>query len=75
MDRLGTGIFFSIWGVFLQSFTEWVYRQTPILFSFNILLGALASLYYQKRRAQQWEQEQLMAEEVEDTVSCEPAFH
>ncbi|MBI2949655.1 MAG: O-antigen ligase family protein [Verrucomicrobia bacterium] len=62
MDRLGTGIYFSIWGVFLQSITEWIFRQTPILFGFHILLGVLASLYWQKRRSAKWQQEQDTAE-------------
>jgi hypothetical protein len=50
MHRLGVGIFFGVWGVFLQSLTEWVYRQTAILFTLHIVLGTLASLYYLKRR-------------------------
>jgi O-antigen ligase len=41
---MGVGIFFGTCGIFGQSLTEWVYRQTPILFTFYILLGALASL-------------------------------
>jgi hypothetical protein len=49
MHRMGVGFFFASWGVFLQSLTEWVYRQTGILFTFNIILGALASLYWLKR--------------------------
>ncbi|HXT42234.1 MAG TPA: O-antigen ligase family protein [Candidatus Angelobacter sp.] len=50
MHRMGTGFLFSICGIFLQSLTEWVYHQTQILFTFHILLGALASLRYAKRR-------------------------
>ncbi len=49
--RLGAGFFFSTCGIFLQSQTEWTYRQTHIFYTFNILLGALASLYYLKRKA------------------------
>jgi hypothetical protein len=48
--RMGIGFFFACWGIFLQSLTEWVYRQTPIFFTFNIIIGALASLYCLKRR-------------------------
>jgi hypothetical protein len=44
MRALGVGILFSICGIFGQSLTEWVYRQTPILFTFYMLLGALAGL-------------------------------
>ncbi|MDB6108592.1 MAG: hypothetical protein JWR69_342 [Pedosphaera sp.] len=50
MHRMGVGFFFACWGIFLQSLTEWVYRQTSIFFTFNVLLGALASLYWLKRQ-------------------------
>jgi len=48
MRQIGTGIFFGICGIFLQSLTEWVYRQTPIFITFHLLVGALASLYYHR---------------------------
>ena len=51
MHRLGVGFFFSTCGIFLQSQTEWTYRQTHIFYTFNVLLGALASLYYVKGQA------------------------
>ena len=51
MRVLGVGIFFGICGIFGQSLTEWVYRQTPILYTFYILLGALASLTALRREA------------------------
>ena len=51
MRVLGVGLFFSVCGIFGQSLTEWVYRQTPILFTFYILLGALASLTAVRRRS------------------------
>lgn len=47
--RLGAGIFFCTCGIFMQSLTEWVYRQTAIFFTFHILMGALASMYQLKR--------------------------
>jgi hypothetical protein len=50
MRAMGVGILFSIGGIFGQSLTEWTYRQTPILFTFYILLGALASLAHARRR-------------------------
>lgn len=50
MHRLGIGILFGTLGIFLQSATEWTYRQTPVMFTFHLLLGALASLYYARRR-------------------------
>jgi hypothetical protein len=43
---MGVGIFFGFGGIFLQSLTEWVFRQSPIYYVFHILLGTLASLYY-----------------------------
>ena len=48
---LGIGIFFGMVGLFLQSITEWVFRQTPIYLTFHALLGILASLYAARRRA------------------------
>lgn len=50
MKRIGVGIFFGLVGNFLQSLTEWVFHQTAIFFTFNVLLGVLASLYYIKRK-------------------------
>jgi hypothetical protein len=51
MRAMGVGLLFGICGIFGQSLTEWVYRQTPILFTFYILLGALASLAHGRRQA------------------------
>ena len=39
MRVMGVGLFFGICGIFGQSLTEWVYRQTPIYLTFCILLG------------------------------------
>jgi len=50
LHRLGTGIFFGLCGLFLQSQTEWVYRQTAIFLTANVLLGTLASLYQLRRQ-------------------------
>lgn len=55
--RMGIGFFFACWGIFLQSLTEWVYRQTSIFFTFNIIIGALASLYCLKRRRKRMQAE------------------
>ena len=68
--RMGAGFFFASCGIFLQSFTEWVYRQTPIYFSFHILLGALASLYYIKKHKLQTE----VPEEAEDEDELEEDY-
>jgi hypothetical protein len=50
MHRIGTGIFIGFCAVFLQSLTEWEYRQPPIFYSFHILLGALAALHRIRRK-------------------------
>lgn len=55
MRVMGVGLFFSVCGIFGQSLTEWTYRQTPILFTFYILLGALASLTAVRRRTRNQE--------------------
>jgi len=59
MRRLGIGIFFGFIGIFLQSLTEWVFRQSPIYYVFHVLLGALAALYYLKKKARREASEQL----------------
>jgi hypothetical protein len=69
LHQLGVGCCFAICAVFLQSVTEWVYRQTHILFTFHILLGTLASLCHLKRQARRREQESLAA--LEHTASDE----
>jgi hypothetical protein len=51
MRTMGVGIFFGTLGIFGQSLTEWVYRQTPLLFTFYIMLGALASLAATRKEA------------------------
>jgi hypothetical protein len=51
MHRLGVGVFFCLCGIFLQSLTEWTFRQTHIFLTFNVLVGTLASLNYAKRHA------------------------
>jgi len=48
--RLGIGIFFCVCGIFLQSITEWVYRQEHIFITFHIVLGTLAALYWLKKQ-------------------------
>jgi hypothetical protein len=44
-SRFGTGVFFALLGMMLQSQVEWEIKQTPLLFLLHILLGALAALY------------------------------
>jgi hypothetical protein len=70
MYRVGTGIFFCICGIFLQSLTEWVYRQTAILLTFHVLLGTLAALiYYRKHHRAEVEQQDPVDDD--DVVDCE----
>jgi len=75
MYRMGTGIFFATCGIFLQSLTEWVYRQTPILLTFHLLLGTLAGLYYVRKRERRMAREDAYdAEEAWDSAGePEPA--
>jgi hypothetical protein len=50
MHRLGLGFLFGAVGLFLQSITEWTYRQSSIMFTLHVMMGAMASLYYARRR-------------------------
>ncbi|PTX90844.1 O-antigen ligase family protein [Opitutus sp. ER46] len=50
LHRAGLGLLFGTAGLFLQSATEWTYRQTPVLFTFHVMMGALASLHAIRRR-------------------------
>jgi hypothetical protein len=63
IHRMGIGLFFALCGVFLQSLTEWVYRQTAVFLTFNVLLGALASLYYLRRQARKRGHKEVTLEE------------
>jgi hypothetical protein len=81
MRRIGVGIFFGMCGTFFQSMTEWVFHQTPIFFTFNILLGVLASLYTMKKAERKMKRERRKAmttdeyhmADVEEEVAEEPA--
>jgi O-antigen ligase len=50
---VGIGIFFGTCGVFMQSVTEWTFRQTHILFTVQIMVGTLAALCWMKKRERQ----------------------
>lgn len=65
MRRLGVGLFFSTCGIFLQSVTEWTFRQTQIFITFHLLVGALAALRHAKRRAAKLAREQPVLEEAQ----------
>lgn len=49
MRRIGVGILFGMCGTFFQSLTEWVFHQTPIFYTFHIMIGVLASLCYLRK--------------------------
>ncbi len=61
IHRLGIGLLFAIGGLFLQSLTEWVYRQSTLFLMFHLLMGGLASLHYARKhaRVEVWEEEPL----------------
>src|SRR5204863_5923874 len=66
MLRMGTGLFFSLAALFLQSLTEWVFRHSPIYYTAHILLGVLASLYWLKRKRAKEAPEEPPVSEPED---------
>jgi hypothetical protein len=61
LRRIGLGILFGILGVFLQSITEWVFRQTAIILTFHMLMGTAASLYLLRHR--EWAYQEALDEE------------
>jgi len=64
--RIGTGLFFALAALFLQSLTEWVFRHSPIYYTAHILLGVLASLYWLKRKAAKAAAREIAIEETEE---------
>ena len=55
LRRIPVGILFGLCGVFLQSLTEWVFRQTQVMLSVYLLMGALASMYYLRKQERKME--------------------
>lgn len=51
MHRIGIGLLFGTTGIFLQSITEWTYRQPTMLLTFHVMMGTLAALAYERKRA------------------------
>jgi len=51
LRRMGVGILFGFAGMFLQNLTEWVFRHSPLYYTFHVMLGTLMGLYFLKRRA------------------------
>ncbi|HEY3863527.1 MAG TPA: hypothetical protein VGO59_16745 [Verrucomicrobiae bacterium] len=76
LRRMGVGIFFGFLGIFLQSLTEWVFRQSPIYYVFHVLLGALAALCFLKKKAKRESRAAAEAQppEVWQGEPAEPAF-
>jgi hypothetical protein len=78
MQRMGVGIFFGTAGIFLQSITEWVYHQTHIFLTFNVMLGTLAALYWIRKQNLQQQNFEIIEEfedeeeDAEDEYESEP---
>lgn len=49
-DRIRLGAFLGLLGVLMQSVTEWEFRQTPMFFLEHIIMGVVASIYYQRKK-------------------------
>lgn len=71
--QLGVGIFFCTAGIFLQSITEWVYRQEQIFISFHVLLGTLAALCWLKKQKLKQLEPELCKPLEEEQFHHEPA--
>ncbi|MDB6122125.1 MAG: hypothetical protein JWQ71_1118 [Pedosphaera sp.] len=69
MHRVGTGIFFGTGAVFLQSMTEWEFRQPPIFYTVSILLGTLAALHRIRRKNKKVAAKRARAESVHPLVT------
>ncbi len=50
-SRLGMAVFFAMSACFLQSQTEWEFRQTPMFTLFHILAASAAGLLWARRHA------------------------
>lgn len=73
MRRMGVGILFGMGGTFFQSFTEWVFHQSPIFFTFHIMIGVLAGLCFVRKCERRARKEALRAEEEAAAVWSPPA--
>jgi hypothetical protein len=51
--------------------TEWVFRQTPIFFTFSLLMGALAALAHSRGEARAAEARGYEADAVVDPIEEE----
>jgi hypothetical protein len=73
LRRLPVGIFFGLCGVFLQSLTEWVFRQTQVMLSMYLLMGVLASLYHLRKQERKMEKREDSWEYTPPRRLLEPA--
>ena len=74
MHRIGVGLFFGTCGIFLQSLTEWVFRQTPIFVTFHLLIGALAGLYYYQKNRKHSTEVAAVPAPFEPAMAAEEAY-
>ncbi len=66
MHRMGIGFLFATCGIFMQSVTEWTYRQSTIFLTFYLMMGGLASLHYARKHVMaEVEQEEPEFDEIE----------
>ena len=49
VTRYGTGAFYAMLAIFLQSLTEWEFRDTKIFLFAHIIMGALSAIYFANR--------------------------
>lgn len=73
MHRVGVGLFFGTCGIFLQSLTEWTYRQTVVFLTFSVLMGVLASLSWARRHVAPAVALRAAVRADEEFVAAEPA--
>jgi hypothetical protein len=70
MHRIAIGCLFGAGGMFLQSVTEWTYRQQENMFIFHLLMGGMASLYYARKHPIVVEEPEF---DEEEEIEIEPA--
>lgn len=71
MHRVGIGILFGIFGTFLQSVTEWTYKQPGVYFTAFVMVGALASMYRARKLAKKEAKRRAEDGEPEDETDPE----
>lgn len=69
LHRLGIGCLFAAIGIFLQSLTEWTFRQPALFITFFVLMGGMASMHCLRKPTR----EEAEVEQPEEELD-EPAF-